>query len=127
VRSPRGFAPDTIEGSVWRGRCREEASHLGQERVTWPSPGGRGDLVYRAFWRSRRLRQRVAAVMDHLDRVYGSYERAGEALATMGDRTTVLAREAIANKRSAVVLFASELGEAIRWCDTAMEGPRLLL
>jgi hypothetical protein len=59
--------------------------------------------------------------IDHLDRVFGSYERSTDALATMENRTSVLAQEAIANKRSAVELFSKELDEAIRWCDTAME------
>lgn len=59
--------------------------------------------------------------LDHLDRIFDSYQRVTDALAGMEDRTLVIAQEAIATKRGAVDQFKNSLDEAIRWADTAME------
>jgi hypothetical protein len=59
--------------------------------------------------------------LDHLERIFASYQHATEVLEGLENRESLIAREAIANKRGAVQQFKESLEEAIRWCDTAME------
>src|SRR5205823_353440 len=59
--------------------------------------------------------------LRHLEKVFEGYKRATDAIAGMEDRQTLIAQEAIANKRNAVNQFKKSLDEAIRWCDTDME------
>jgi hypothetical protein len=59
--------------------------------------------------------------MGHLEKVFDGYQRATETIAAIEDRSSLIGREAITNKRNAVDQFKKSIEEAIRWCDTAME------
>jgi hypothetical protein len=59
--------------------------------------------------------------LDHLDRIFASYQHSTVVLEGLENRDSLIAREAVASKRGAVEQFKESLEEAIRWCDTAME------